>query len=406
MQLTKSLLGLTAALAVAGIHPGSAHAQISDDVIRIGVLADMNSVYKDIGGEGSVVAAELAIEEFGGEIDGTKIELISADGQNKPDVSSAIAGQWYDQDGVDMIIDLPASSVAIAVQEIARQRGKISIVTGGGTSDLTGQFCSPTGFHWVWDTYANSYGVGEAVVKAGGKTWFFITGDFAAGHTFERETTLAVEANGGEVLGSVRHPFPNADFSSQLLTAQQSGAQVVALANAGQDTINAIKQASEFGLTGTQSLVGLIIYISEIHSLGLDVTGGMQFLTGFYHNQSPEALEWSQKFAERMGGAMPSMAQAGVYSAVRHYLQAISDAGTDDGVKVAEQMRSTPINDIMAENGELRIDGRMVHDMLLVEVKKPEESTGPWDYLDVVLTLPGASAFRPLDEGGCPLVQN
>lgn len=400
---SKGLLPVLAAGLLLALNSAETYAQISGDTIRIGVLADMSGVYKDIGGTGSVVAAELAVAEFGGHIDGKRIEIVSADGQNKPDIASSIARKWYDQDGVDMIVDLPASSVALAVQELARQRGKINIVTGGGISDLTGKFCSPTGFHWVYDTYANSFGTGEAAVKAGGKTWYFITGDFAAGYAFQRETTAAVEANGGKVLGSVRHPFPNNDFSSQLLSAQQSGAQVVALANAGQDMITAIKQAREFGLMDKQRLIGLIVYISEIHALGLDVAGGMQFLAGFYHAQSPEALAWSRIYAQRMGGAMPGAAQAGVYSAVRHYLQAIKAIGTDEGIKVAEQMRKTPINDMFAKNGRLRIDGRMVHDMLLAQVKTPAESKGPWDYLDILLALPGDSAFRPLDAGGCPL---
>ena len=383
---------------------GSATAQISGDVVKIGVLADLNGVYKDIGGQGSVEAAQLAVEEFGGRIGNAKIEVVAADGQNKPDVSSAIARRWYDQEGVDIIVDLPASSVALAVQEVARDRKKINVVTGGGSSEITGRFCSPTGFHWAWDTYAMSFGTGRAVVGAGGKTWFFITGDVASSINFERETTEAVVGAGGTIVGSVKHPFPNFDFSSQLLSAQQSRAQVVALANAGQDTINAVKQAAEFGVSTSQKIVGLIVYITDVHSLGLDKAAGMTFMTAFYWDRDDETRAWSKRYGERMGGAMPTMAQAGVYSAVRHYLQAIKDIGTDDGPKVAARMKAMPVEDMFSRNGKLREDGRMVHDLHLVEVKKPGESKAPWDYYKVLADVPGDSAFRALDKGGCPIV--
>ncbi len=406
MPRLKRSLAASAIGSILALAAGAASAQISDNVVKIGVLADLSGIYKDIGGQGSIEAVKLAVEEFGGKIGDARIEVVFADGQNKPDVASNIARGWYDRDGVDFIIDLPASSVALGVQEIARERRKINVVTGGGAADLTGKSCSPTGFHWVWDTYAMSHGVGKAVTRAGAKSWFFITGDFAAAISLEKEASDALVAEGGKVLGTARHPFPNVDFASQLLRAQQSGAEVVALASAGQDVINAIKQASEFGLTPKQKIIGLIIYISDIHTLGLAQTQGMRFMSGFYWDRDDATRAWSKKFAARMDGRMPTMAQAGAYSATRHYLQAIKDGGTDDGPKVADKMKATPVNDMFATNGKLRIDGRMVHDLRLVEVKSPAESKAPWDYFKIVSVVPGDEAFRPLAKGGCALVQN
>jgi branched-chain amino acid transport system substrate-binding protein len=383
-----------------------AHAQMSKSVIKLGVLGDFSSNYQDVGGQGSVVAAQLAAEEFGGTVAGAKIEIVSADAQNKPDVASAIAGSWYDEQGVDIILDLPASNVAIAVQALADKRHKISVTTGGGTTDLTGTACSPTGFHWVWDTYSMAHGAGQAIVQAGGKSWFFITGDFGAAITLEREATDAILANGGKVLGSVRTPFPNMDFGSQLVLAQQSGAQVIGVADAGDDAANMIKQAAEFGNTPKQTMAGLITYISEIHSLGLQTTAGMQFVTGFYWDANDASRAWSQKFAARMKGRMPTMSQAGVYSAARHFLQAIKDTGSDDDMKIADKMRATPINDALAANGHLREDGSMVHDMLLVQVKTPVESKGPWDYYKILKTIPADEAFLPLEKVPCRLLHH
>jgi branched-chain amino acid transport system substrate-binding protein len=383
-----------------------AHAQMSKSVIKLGVLGDFSSNYQDVGGQGSVVAAQLAAEEFGGTVAGAKIEIVSADAQNKPDVASAIAGSWYDEQGVDIILDLPASNVAIAVQALADKRHKISVTTGGGTTDLTGTACSPTGFHWVWDTYSMAHGAGQAIVQAGGKSWFFITGDFGAAITLEREATDAILANGGKVLGSVRTPFSNMDFGSQLVLAQQSGAQVIGVADAGDDAANMIKQAAEFGNTPKQTMAGLITYISEIHSLGLQTTAGMQFVTGFYWDANDASRAWSQKFAARMKGRMPTMSQAGVYSAARHFLQAIKDTGSDDDMKIADKMRATPINDALAANGHLREDGSMVHDMLLVQVKTPVESKGPWDYYKILKTIPADEAFLPLEKVPCRLLHH
>ncbi len=394
-----------AVVASAALHAWPAGAQTSRPVIKVGVLADLSSSYQDVGGQGSVVAARMAAEEFGNDVAGARVEVVSADVQSKPDVASAIARRWYDEDGVDIILDLPASNVALAVQELARTRNKISVTTGGGSTDLTGRNCSPTGFHWVWDTYAMSHGAGRAIVEAGGRTWFFITGDFAAGVTLEREASEAVLAGGGKVLGSAHAPFPNTDFSSQLLRAKQSGAQVLGIADAGDDAVNIIKQAGEFGNTPEQTVAGLITYISEIHSLGLAASAGMQFMTGFYWDANERSRAWSRKFAARMGGRMPTMSQAGVYSATRHYLQAVKDAGTDDVTRVVARMRATPIDDALAQGGHLREDGTMVHDMMLVRVKTPAKSKGPWDYYDVLRTIPGNEAFPPLSQVACPLLK-
>jgi branched-chain amino acid transport system substrate-binding protein len=395
---------LAAFLATSLIAAQPALAQMSKSVIKIGVLADLGGPYQDVGGRGSVVAAQLAAEEFGGTVAGAKIEVISADAQNKPDVASAIARRWFDQDGVDIILDLPASNVALAVQDLARDRHKISVTTGGGTTELTGKACSPTGFHWVWDTYAMAHGAGQAIVQSGGKTWFFITGDFAAAVTLEKEATDAILANGGKVLGTAKAPFPNVDFSSQLVVARQSGAQVIGVADAGDDAANIIKQASEFGNTPDQTVAGLITYISEVHSLGLQTTAGMQFVTGFYWDANEQSRAWSKQFGARMQGRMPTMSQAGVYSATRHFLQAVKDTGTDKIPDVVARMRATPINDALAQNGHLREDGSMIHDLMLVQVKTPAESKGPWDYYRIVKIIPGEEAFMPLAKEPCPLL--
>ncbi len=391
----------------AWVAAGTVHAQeISDDVVKLGVLNDQSGVYADLAGTGSVEAAKMAIEDFGGKVLGKPIQLVFADHQNKPDVGSAIANRWIDAEQVDVIVDVPTSSVALAIQEITRNKNRIHLNSTGGSSDLTGRACSPTTVHWTYDTYALANGTGSAMVKAGGDTWFFITADYAFGHALEKDTANAVERAGGKVLGKVRAPFPNNDFSSFLLQAQASGAKVIGLANAGGDTINAIKQAREFGIVqGGQKLAGLLTFISDIHSLGLDVTQGLVLTTGFYWDRDEESRKWSQRWSERMGGRMPTMVQAGVYSAVMHYLKAIDAAKTDEAKAVMAKMKATPVNDFFAKNGKIREDGRMVHDMFLAEVKKPSESKGPWDYYKILRTIPGDEAFRPLDAGGCPLVQ-
>ena len=399
-------MGLMTGLAAFGLLAGTANAQLSGDVVRLGVLNDQSGLYADIGGQGSVTAARMAVEDFGGTVLGKPIEIVFADHQNKPDVGSNITRQWIDQDGVDVIVDVPTSSVALAVQAITKEKERIFLMSGPASSDLTGKACSPFGFQWTYDTYALANGTGGAMVKQGGDTWYFLTSDYAFGHALERDTSAAVKEAGGKVLGAVRHPLNNSDFSSFLLQAQGSGAKVIGLANAGGDTINSIKQASEFGITQSgQSLAGLLVFISDVHSLGLKTSQGLVITTAFYWDQNDETRAFSKRFAEKMGGRVPSMTQAGVYSEIAHYLKAVKAAGTDDAKKVADQMRSMPINDFMTKDGKIREDGRIIRDMYLVQVKKPEESKGPFDYYNILRTIPGEQAYRPLDKGDCPLVK-
>lgn len=382
---------------------GAAQAQMSDDVIKIGVLNDRSGLYADVGGEGSVVAARMAAEEFGNEIDGVPIEIVSADHQNKPDIGATIVRQWIDTEAVDVIADVPTSSVALAVQEVTRDKNTIFLMSGPASTRLTGDACSPVGFHWMYDTYALAVGTGRAMVEQGGKTWFFITADYAFGHSLEQDTGNVVKEMGGEVLGAVRHPLSTADFSSYLLQAQASGAQVIGLANAGGDTINSIKQASQFGIVQAgQKLAALLLFISDVHALGLPTAQGLTLTTGFYWDRTDEARAWSEKFMERHG-SMPTMVQAGVYSAVRHYLQAVKDAGTDETDPVVEKMRATPIHDVIIPDGEILANGSVIHDMFLAEVKTPEESEGAWDYFKILTTIPGDRAFLSVEESGCEL---
>jgi len=399
-MIARMLAGAGVMTALAATVAG-ANAQVSDDVIRIGVLNDRSGLYADLSGEGSVVAARMAAEEFGNEIDGKPIEIVAADHQNKPDIGSNIARQWYDAEAVDIIVDVPTSSVALAVQEIARERGRIFLDAGAGTTDLTGKACSPTGFHWAYDNHALAAGTGRAVFEEGGDSWFFITADYAFGHSLEQETIAVVEEMGGQVLGTVRHPLSTADFSSFLLQAQGSGAKVIGLANAGTDTTNAIKQAAEFGIVqGGQRLAGLLLFISDIHALGLETAQGLVLTTGFYWDMNDETREWSERFRERHG-AMPTMVHAGVYSGVRHYLQAVRDAGTDEGTAVAGRMKETPVQDVFTANGRILPNGRMVHDMYLAQVKTPDESAGEWDYYRILRTIPGDQAYLSFEESGC-----
>jgi branched-chain amino acid transport system substrate-binding protein len=383
----------------------AAQAQISDDVVKIGVMNDMSGLYADLGGQGSVEAARMAIADFGGTVNGKKIELISADHQNKPDVGGAIARQWYDNDGVDAIVDVPTSSVALAVQDVARERKKVFLISGAASSDLTGKACSATGIHWTYDTVALANGTGSAVVKAGGDTWFFITADYAFGHALERDTAAVVTASGGKVLGSVKVPLNAPDFSSYLLQAQASKAKVVGLANAGGDTINSIKQAAEFGLVeGGQKLAGLLVFVTDIHSLGLKTANGLQLTEAFYWDQNDETRAWSKRFMEKINHE-PTMVQAGVYGAVMHYLNAIKAVGSDDGLTVVKKMKETPVNDFMTKNGKILENGRVIRDMYLFEVKKPAESKGPWDYYKQIATIPGEQAFKRPGGNECPLVK-
>jgi branched-chain amino acid transport system substrate-binding protein len=385
---------------------GSAQAQTLPDTIKIGVLADMSSLYADLGGPGSVVAAQMAVDDFGGTVLGKKIEIVSADHQNKPDVASSIARQWFDEQGVQMITDLTTSSVALAVQEIARAENKVILISGAASSDLTGKACAPTSVHWTYDTVALANGTGAAVVKAGGDTWFFITADYAFGHALERDTTAVIEANGGKVLGSVNVPLNTADFSSFLLQAQASKAKVVGLANAGGDTITSIKQAAEFGLVaGGQKLAGLLVFISDVHSLGLQTAQGLQLTESFYWDQDDQTRAWSKKFFEKTN-KQPTMTQAGVYSATTHYLDAIKATGSIDGPTIIKELKSKPIEDFMIRNGHIRDDGTLVHDMYLYEVKKPSESQGPWDLYKLIATIPGEEAYKRPHGNECPLVKS
>lgn len=373
--------------------------------IKIGVLNDRSGIYADLSGEGSVIAARMAIEDFGAAEKGINVEIISADHQNKPDVASTIARQWYDADGVDVIADVPTSSAAIAVHEITREKNKVFIVSGAASSDLTGSMCSPNTAHWTYDTWALANGTGSAMVGEGFDSWFFLTADYAFGHALESDTSAVVQASGGQVVGTVRHPFPGQDFSSFLLQAQASGAKVIGLANAGGDTVNAIKQASEFGITQAgQALAGLLIFITDVDALGLNDAQGLVLTEAFYWDLDDETRAWSDRF-EAQRGAKPTMVHAGVYSGILHYLKAVEHTGSKDPEAVMAAMRELPIEDPVMGGGELRIDGRKTHDMYLFRVKSPEESTGAWDYYELLATIPADQAFRPLGDGGCALVQ-
>jgi branched-chain amino acid transport system substrate-binding protein len=380
-------------------------AQISDNVVKIGVLTDMSGTYSDIAGAGAVLGARMAIEDFvAKEKPNFKVDLISADHQNKGDVASTKAREWFDKDQVDTVTELVTTSTALAVMRIAKEKNKIAMISGGASTRITNEDCNDVTVHWTYDTYAVSNGTARAVVKQGGKSWFFLTADYAFGHSLEKDASEVVKANGGTVVGTVRHPFPSSDLSSFLVKAQASKAQVIGLANAGSDTTNAIKQAAEFGLTPKQSLAGLLMFISDVHSLGLKATQTMYLTEGFYWNYNEATRTWSKRFFERHK-RMPTMVHAGMYSSVMHYLKAVKAIGTDDTAKVMAQMKKTPVNDFFATNGTIREDGRMVHDMYLLQVKKPEESKTPWDYYNVRAVIPGAEAFQPLSQSRCALVK-
>jgi branched-chain amino acid transport system substrate-binding protein len=391
--------------AAVALAVGNAQAQISDGVIKIGVLNDQSSLYADLAGQGSAVAARMAIEDFGAAKKGMKVEVISADHQNKPEVGSSIARQWYDVDKVDVIVDVPTSSVALAVNQVTREKNKAFLVSGAASSDLTGKACSPNTIHWTYDTWMLAHGTGSAIVQTGGKTWFFLTADYAFGHALERDTEQVVTQSGGKVLGKVRHPLNAQDFSSFLLQAQSSKAQIIGLANAGGDTINSIKQAAEFGIVkGGQSLAGLLVFITDVHALGLDKAQGLILTETFYWDQNDRTRAFAKRFAPQYKGNMPTMVQAGVYSAVLHYLKAVEALKSDDGPKVIAKMKELPTDDPLFGKGRVRKDGRKIHDALLLEVKKPSESKGPWDYYKIRATIPAEKAFRPESEGGCELV--
>ena len=400
INLRAILLGMAAFLLLGT----TASAQVSNDAVRIGVLTDMNGNLASLSGKGSVVAATMAVEDFGGKVLDKKIEIVSADHQNKADIGTQIANKWIDVEGVDMIIDVPNSSVALAVQEVAKQKNRVFIASAAGTAALTGKACSPTGIHWTWDTYAAAVSTAKAIVDEGSKNWFFLTADYAFGHAMEADVSRIVKAQGGKVAGSVRHPTNTSDFSSFLLQAQASGADVMALANGGSDTSNSLKQAQEFGLTKKFKIAALAIFITDVHALGPQAAQGLLLTTAFYWDRTPESRAWSKRFFERHG-AMPTMSQAGVYSAVMHYLMAIAAAKTDQAAPVVASMKAAPINDMFATNGKIREDGRMVHDMYLVQVKAPADVKQPWDYYKVLRTVKGDEAFRSLSESDCPLIK-
>ena len=400
----KLLSALIAGIGLAGA--GMAQAQISGNVVKIGVLSDMSGLYADIGGPGSVAAAKMAVEDYlKASKSQLKVEVVSADHQNKPDVGSSIARKWYDAEGVDMIADVPTSSVALAVNQVAKEKGKAFVNSGAGSSGLTGKDCSPNTVHWTYDTWQLAHATGSAVVKNGGDSWYFLTADYAFGQALERDTSEVVKAAGGKVLGSVKVPLATQDFSSFLLQAQSSKAKIIGLANAGGDTINSIKQAAEFGIVkGGQKLAGLLVFISDVHGLGLNTAQGLNISQTFYWDLNDQTRAWSKRFAAANGGKYPTAVHAGVYSGVLHYLKSVDAGKTDDGTKTIAKMKELPTDDILFGKGSIRADGRKIHPAYLFEVKKPSESKGSYDYYKVLQTIPADKAFRPIDQGNCPLV--
>ena len=401
--MKRTLVSVAVAAALGGT---AAQAQVSDNLIKLGVLSDMSSLYTDIGGAGSVVAARLAVEDSGVEKRGFKVEIISADHQNKPDIGSAIARQWYDTDRVDVIVDVPNSGVALAVNQITKEKGKVFLANGPASSDLTGKACSPNTVHWTYDTWMLANGTGGAIVKTGGDSWYFITADYAFGHALERDTAAVVTKSGGKILGAVKVPLNNQDFSSFLLQAQASKAKIIGLANAGGDTTNSIKQAAEFGIVkGGQSLAGLLVFVSDIHALGLQTAQGLILTNTFYWDMNDSTRAFAKRFAPLNKGIHPTMVHAGVYASVLHYLKSVEALKSDDGTKVVAKMKEMPTDDPLFGKGTIRVDGRKIHPAYLVEVKKPSESKYPWDYYKVRATIPAEQAFRPLKDGECPLVK-
>ena len=401
-------LPIVRALAVAAgilsaIGSSPAGAQFSGDAVKIGVLNDMSGPYADITGPSSLLAVQMAVEDFGGTVLGRKIEVVSADHLNKPDLGSAIARKWYDQEGVDAIIGVGSSSVALAVRSYAREKGKLDIYTTTGTSDLTGSACSPTGFHWMHDTYSLAKTIATAGVRNGGSSWYLLVADYSFGHILERDVTRFVKGAGGQITGSVKHPVNSADFSSYLLQAQTSGAKVIGLANAGADLINTVKTARDFGIVrdgSNQSFATLLLMITDVKALGLPLAQNLLLTEAFYWDRTEDSRAWSKRFLERRK-LMPNQMNAGDYSSALHYLKAVREAGTDDPKAVAAAMRKLPIDDATIKNGKIRSDGRVERDMYLFRVKKPAESKSEWDLYDLVSTVPFAEAFRPLAEGGC-----
>ena len=402
--MKRGVLGTVAGVLAAWALPAAA--QISNDVVKVGVATDMSSLYSDINGPGAVVATQMAIDDFGGTILGKKIELVTGDIQNKPDVAASLAGRWYDDEHVDMIMGAGASSSSIAIENVAGQKKRIFLAPDPGSSDITGKFCNPYTVQWSYDTVALANVTGSATVKAGGKEWFFLTADYAFGYALERDATAVVTKSGGKVLGDIKAPINTQDFSSFLLQAQASKAQVIALANAGGDTVNSIKQAAEFGIVkGGQKLVALLAFISDVNSLGLERAQGLRLTESFYWDLNDKTRAFSKRFREKFKGKMPTQVQAGFYSATLAYLNAVKAVGTDDPDKVMAHLKSIKWDDPVYGPSYIRADGRKMHDMYLFEVKTPAESKGPWDYYKLIATVPGEQAFRPMDQGDCPMVK-
>ena len=405
MNKTTTLAAALATALATAFAAGPAAAQVSDGKVKIGILTDLSGTYSDLAGSGSVLATKMAVDDFiAKEKPNFKIEVVAADHQNKGDIAANKAREWFEKEQVDMIGDMVTTSTALAGMKIAKEKNKIALISGAASTRITNEDCNDVTVHWTYDTYALANGTAKAVVKQGGKSWFFITADYAFGQSLEKDSSDVVKANGGTVLGSVRHPFPGSDFSSFLLKAQASGAQVIGLANAGTDTTNSIKQAAEFGITPKQTLAGLLMFITDIHSLGLKAAQGMYLTEGFYWDLNDETRAWSKRFFETQK-RMPTMVQAGMYSAVMHYLRGVKATGSDDTQKVMAWMKKNKVNDFFAKSGYIRNDGRFMHDMYLMQVKKPAESKYPWDYYNIKATIPAEEAFQPLSLSKCPLVK-
>ncbi|MDY7115493.1 ABC transporter substrate-binding protein [Halomonas sp. SSL-5] len=406
MTYNRKILASSVALATATLMATGAQAQMSDDAVRIGYLADMSGTYRDLAGPGGLAALEMAIEDFGGEVNGAPIEVFSADDRNSADVGANTVREWFDTRNVDLVAGLVASSVSIAATKVIEENNGLGIVSGSAASSITNEHCTPNHIHWVYDTYPLANGTAKAVVEQGGDTWFMLTADYAFGHALEADVTKVVEENGGEIVGGVRHPFPTSDFSSYILQAQGSGAKIVGLANAGADTVNAISTASQFGLTQSgQQLAGLLIFLNDVHSMGLEDTQNLLLTTGWYWDMDDQAREWADRYFDRVG-ARPTMVQAGLYSSTMHYLETVAEEGTDNPEAIRAAMAERPVEDFFSRNGRIREDGRMVHDMYLARVKTPEESTGEWDVYEILATIPAEEAYRPLSESQCDLVNN
>lgn len=405
LRVRRRALPLSAALLGTLLSAGVAQADISDDTVKIGYLADMSGTYRDLAGPGGLDALKMAVEDFGGSVNGKPIEVLSADDRNSADVGANTVRGWIDQQNIDMVGGLVASSVSIAVTRILAEQDTLGIVSGSAASSITNEHCTPNHIHWVYDTYPLANGTAKAIVDEGGDSWFLLTADYAFGHALEGDVEKVVTENGGTIVGKIRHPFPTSDFSSYILQAQGSGAKIVGLANAGSDTVNALTTASQFGLVQSgQSLAGLLIFLNDVHALGLNVAQGLQLTTGWYWDLNEETRAWSQRYYAR-NERMPTMVQAGIYSSTLHYLNAVAATDSDDTATVRAKMGETPVNDMFAKNGIIRADGRMVHDMYLVKVKSPSESTGEWDVYDVIRTIPGQEAYRPLADSQCALVK-